>query len=305
MVTRRAVTPADMVALRKMRFCILGLLAFALIASPPISSQVVAKTSIAKQLSRIRPAIVQIAICRPIEGIIKTDVDPFYKSGTRIIGTGLLLDDAGDVLTPAHVAARVQQELRYLRRLGVEADLNIGINPENADPIGASSRATIYVPGSFRKQNSEYDLALLHLDLPGPANKALHKPVPIIFLASPPQEGDEVLAVGFQGGSSNLVATTGMVASITDDMPKFSRDSGGTLSIEMYQVDIHSGPGDSGAPVLRQGDGAIVGLLIESNGTGIANVIPSGAVLTFLSQNGIHLRQVAAKPRPKTRAGKM
>ena len=104
---------------------------------------------------------------------------------------------------------------------------------------------------------------------------------------------------------SNLVATTGMVASITDDMPKFSRDSGGTLSIEMYQVDIHSGPGDSGAPVLRQGDGAIVGLLIESNGTGIANVIPSGAVLTFLSQNGIHLRQVAAKPRPKTRAGKM
>ncbi len=295
MVIKGAVTRVDGLALRRMRFCVLGLLSLSWIAPRPISSQDVRKTPIAKQLSRIRPAIVQIAICRPFGETNKTDVDPFYKDGTRIFGTGFLADDAGDVLTPAHVAARAQQELQFLHQSGVKASLNIGIDTASADPIGALSHATTYVPGSFRKQDGEFDLALLHIDLPERLTNALNKLAPIIISADLPQEGDGVLALGFQGNSSNLVVTIGTVASSTVDVPKFSRDNGGTRLVEMYQVDIHAGPGDSGAPVLRRRDGAIIGVLIESNGSGIANIIPSRDIVRFLSQNG----------RPKRRAGKM
>jgi len=234
------------------------LLAFALAATPratPAADDVLRRMDSALQevVARVSPAVVQIQVVgyASVEG-----PDGSALARQRTIGSGVIIDAAGFVVTNHHVV-RGAQRIRVLLPAA---------RGEGARPGESAGRGRLF-DARVVGLHAESDLALLKIEGKG---------LPSLPLGSnrPLRPGQLVWAVGSPQGLASTV-TMGVISSVARQTPV----SGPMLFV---QTDAPINPGNSGGPLVDS-EGTVVGIntfiLSQSGGSqGLGFAIPAGVV---------------------------
>ncbi|MFZ0666352.1 MAG: trypsin-like peptidase domain-containing protein, partial [Acidimicrobiales bacterium] len=208
-------------------------------------------------------SVVTITATGPTEAVLSdNDVNVLQ-------GTGMIIDDRGDILTNNHVVA---------------GSVSVTVNLHGSlDPVPA------YVVGTDPSQ----DIALVRLDDPPPGL------VPVIFGNSDSLVvGDGVVAIGDSLGLSagTPTVTSGIVSALgrTVGSPSSSGStstsgSDGDALVDMIQTDAPINPGNSGGPLLDSA-GRVIGMNTELDSSTADNTpaqdisfaIPSARLISVL-----------------------
>jgi len=221
-------------------FALAPLAALALAGVAAAQVPAVRRTPVVEVVERVTPAVVNISA----ESIVR-EVDPFFGGlfggprRTQALGSGLIIDPQGVVLTNAHViegASKIVVTTRDGREL-------------EADVLGADSDA---------------DLAVL---------KVQAKNLPAIPLGRSADllMGETVVAIGNPFGLSHTV-TTGVLSARGRAVPS---ENGEARYTDFLQTDATINPGNSGGPLVNLA-GQVIGIntaIIQ--GTGIGFAIPA------------------------------
>ena len=202
---------------------------------PPIEPQVFAL---------VRPSVVQIT--RPLPG----ETDPTKRG--RGIGSGVVVDEAGTILTAYHVVS--------------------GIDTVTVRFFDGST-----AQGTVGQKQPEKDLAVVNV------KSKLPQGVTPAVLAGGVAQGDKVMAFGSPFGLDGSVSS-GIVSSLNR---AFTVEETGQTLQGMIQFDAAVNPGNSGGPLVDLGGrvvGIVVGLVNPTNervfiGLGFAMPIESSGSL--------------------------
>jgi S1-C subfamily serine protease len=194
---------------------------------------------------RASPAVVQVVVAResaPAFG--DPDAEPGPGGGS---GTGFLWDEAGNIVTNAHVAGGARQ---------------VAIRTASGDVVG----------GSVAGVAPNYDIAVVRLLRPG----SLPSPLPVGSSADL-KVGQAVFAIGNPFGLDQSL-TTGVISALKRRMPT----AAGREIADVIQTDAAINPGNSGGPLLDSA-GRVIGVntaIISPSGTnaGIGFAIPIDTV---------------------------
>jgi serine protease Do len=250
---------------RRSRLAALGVTLLALVhparATSPGSGGAVTGGGILHELNRammsladrVSPAVVQIQVMgfRPTEGPGK--VEAAFVARQHVIGSGLVVDPAGYIITNAHVihgAQRIQVLVPTSRGAGATDD-------------DAARVFTARLVG----EEADIDLALLKIEagrlssLPLDGTTTVHQGE-LVFAVGSPEGLARTVTMGIVGASARQVDTAQRMAYIQTDAP--------------------INPGNSGGPLVNV-DGAVVGIntfiLSESGGNqGLGFAIPAPMV---------------------------
>ena len=206
---------------------------------------------------------------------------PTRRPPAAVYGTGFAVGDGRHVITNFHVIPDVLASERH------ETLVVFVGNGENAQPRTAK----------VIKTDPEHDLALLRLD--GPPLP----PLPV-DATTPVREGDDLLFTGYPIGHILGLYPTSTKAMVSNIAPvAIPASTAAQLNAKtikrlrdpypIYQLDAVSFPGNSGSPLYRISDGAVVGVLNSvlikeskeaalSNPTSITYAIPASHVLPLL-----------------------
>jgi len=181
----------------------------------------------------------------------------------RSIGSGVIVDAEGYILTNAHVIKGAQRIQVLLPTLSAGASPSFSALTSQGRPMDAR------VVGLSR----DIDLALLKIEVQGLPALPMGK-------YSNLRQGQMVLAFGSPGGLQNSV-TMGVVSAV-------ARQPDPDNPMVYIQTDAPINPGNSGGPLVNI-DGEVVGIntfiLTESGGNeGLGFAIPSGIVTVALPQ---------------------
>jgi serine protease Do len=179
----------------------------------------------------------------------------------RAVGSGVIVDANGYIMTNAHVVERAQ-------RIRVALPMSSTGSPTNI-PAGRRQLFDAKVLGIHK----ESDLALLKIEQTDLPTLSLEQPQNI-------RVGQMVLAVGSPEGLQSSV-TMGVISAV-------ARQADPTKSLNYVQTDAPINPGNSGGPLVNV-DGELVGLntliLTESGGSqGMSFAIPSAIVASAYPQ---------------------
>ena len=179
------------------------------------------------------------------------------------IGSGVVVDPQGFILTNAHVIKGAQRVQVVLPSLSTSVSLTLSALTSQGRPMDAR------IVGVSR----EIDLALLKVEAEGLQALPMGKYGNL-------RQGQMVLAFGSPGGLQNSV-TMGVVSSV-------ARQPDPDNPMVYIQTDTPINPGNSGGPLVNI-DGEVVGIntfiLTESGGNeGLGFAIPSGIVTVALPQ---------------------
>ena len=201
----------------------------------------VRRTPVVQVVERVAPSVVNISA----ESIVR-QVDPFFGSifgsrarRTQALGSGLIVDPGGIVVTNAHViegASRILVTTRDGREL-------------EADVLGSDADA---------------DLAVLKVGERGLPATPLGRSADLLM-------GETVIAIGNPFGLSHTV-TTGVLSARGRTVPS---ESGSARYTDFLQTDATINPGNSGGPLVNLA-GQVIGVntaIIQ--GTGIGFAIPA------------------------------
>ena len=207
-------------------------------------------------VTTVSPGVVQITVTGfgPQDGKSKDGVSLIVRQ--RAIGSGVILDPDGYIMTNAHVVEGAQQIRVLLPSPVPDSPLDIA-------PVGKRQTLDAKLVG----EDKEIDLALLKVEghnfptLPLGTNRSAHP-------------GQLVIAIGSPEGLQNSV-TMGVVSSVW-------RQADPELPMVYLQTDAPINRGSSGGPLVDL-DGYVVGLntfiLSESGGSeGLGFAIPAAAV---------------------------
>ena len=202
---------------------------------------------------RVSPSVVQVVVAALGSGSSSAE-RPGVVERTRVIGSGVILDSAGFIVTNAHVvsgAARVR--VVFTAASGAEGSAR--------PPTGLTREARLV------GVDNETDLALLKVDTTG---------LPALRFGDSDhlRKGQLVFAFGSPVGLTNSV-TMGVVSSV-------AREVDANRPVVFIQTDASINPGNSGG-ALVDADGMLVGvntlILSQSGGSeGLGFAIPSGIV---------------------------
>jgi serine protease Do len=221
-----------------------ALLAGAALVVAPLAAQVdaVRRTPVVQVVERVSPAVVNIAA----ESIVR-DVDPFFgrflggrERKTQSLGSGLIIDAKGIVVTNAHV---------------IEGASRIVVNTLDGRELEAD------VLGSDR----DADLAVLKVAAAGLPAVPLGKSADLLM-------GETVIAVGNPFGLGHTV-TTGVLSARGRSVPG---ESGEATYTDFLQTDASINPGNSGGPLVNL-TGQVIGVntAIVRGAAGIGFAIPA------------------------------
>jgi len=213
-------------------------------AGAPAAAQGTAsrRTPVVQVVERVAPAVVNISA----ESIVR-EVDPFFGGlfGSRTrraqsLGSGLIVDANGVVLTNAHV---IEGASRILVVLGDGRELE-------ADVLGSDRDA---------------DLAVLKVAARGLPAVPLGRSAGLLM-------GETVIAIGNPFGLSNTV-TTGVLSARGRTVPS---ESSGVRFSDFLQTDASINPGNSGGPLVNLA-GEVIGVntAIIQGASGIGFAIPA------------------------------
>lgn len=191
--------------------------------------------------SRVSPAVVQVMVTG--YGPATEDGDRYNVSNQRKVGSGVIADADGYILTNAHVVEGAQ-------RIRVVLPEPAGASPLEMSALGNRRVLDAAVIGVHR----ESDIALLKVEAHG---------LPVLPLAPTRQvhPGEMVLAIGSPDGLQGSV-TMGIVSSVW-------RQPNPDVPMVYIQTDAPINPGNSGGPLIAL-DGSVIGLntFILSKGGG-------------------------------------
>ena len=230
-------------------------------------------TSLEAVVSKVSPAVVQIIVTGygPAEDHGHTDTARIVRQ--HAIGTGIIVDPDGYIMTNAHVVEGAQRIKVILPTPAVDSPLAL-------QPIHAGQILEATVLGAHKQS----DLALLKID-------ATHLPSVDLRSDLRVHQGELVFAIGTPDGLRNTV-TMGVVSSL-------ARQLDPDKPMVYIQTDASLNPGNSGGPLVDI-DGNVIGIntliLSEGGGSeGLGFAIPA-AIVDFdyrnLRKSG-HVQRVA------------
>lgn len=243
--------------------------------SPMILRQL--NSAIEDLTARISPAVVQVLVTGygPLEQ--NRQAQTALVGRQQAIGSGVIVDSNGYIMTNAHVVEGAQ-------RIHVALPLPMIDYPEQIEPIGKQRILDARLVGMHR----DSDLALLKIEATG---------LPTLTLGShqPVHQGELVFAIGSPEGLQNSV-TMGVVSSV-------GRQADPNKPMIYIQTDAPINPGNSGGPLLNT-EGYVIGIntfiLSEGGGSeGLGFAIPA-RVVDFVYQS---LRKYGHVHRIEVKAG--
>ncbi|MDW8224126.1 MAG: trypsin-like peptidase domain-containing protein [Gemmatales bacterium] len=207
------------------------------------------RTAIVKAVERARPAVVSIQSERQVRSTASDDwAQPLPAPRSNGMGTGILLDPRGYILTNNHV---------------VEDVTNIRVTLADGSQHFAQLVA----------RNRENDLALLKI--------SINRPLPTIPLgtSSDLMLGETVIAIGNAFGYEQSI-TVGVISALGRNVT-LNRD---LVYKNLIQTDASINPGNSGGPLLNiEGELVGVNVAIRAGAQGIAFALPVDHVLEVAS----------------------
>jgi serine protease Do len=224
-------------------------------AEPPAVLQQL-NSAIEQLTARISPAVVQILVTS--YGTLEESSRSQTALVTRehVIGSGVIVDPDGYIMTNAHVVEGAQ-------RIHVALSMPPVDFPDQILPVGKQRVVEARLVGLHK----ETDLALLKIDQAG---------LPTLSLGSrrPVHQGQLVFAMGSPEGLENSV-TMGVVSSV-------ARQADPNRPMVYIQTDAPINPGNSGGPLVDS-DGYVVGIntfILSSAGgsEGLGFAIPARIV---------------------------
>ncbi len=236
-----------------------------LAASAPAGAQTKSLAGFSDELERlaatVAPAVVQVQVsawCPPTD-----DKNPAVLTPGQIVGSGVIVDPSGYIITNEHV-------VRNARRIRVM--LTPESKPESL-PAGEPRVLEAVLVGT----NHDTDLALLKVDASG-------LPTIPIRATSRAHQGQVVLAVGSPGGLDNTI-TLGIVSAV-------GRQPSPGVPMVYIQTDAAINPGNSGGPLLDVA-GNLIGinaLILSKTGgnEGLGFAVPAPVVRYVYEQLRSH-----------------
>jgi serine protease Do len=221
---------------------------------PPVLLQL--NLAIEQLTARISPAVVQILVTGygPVEENGRGETALISRE--HAIGSGVIVDSDGYIVTNAHVVAGAQS-------IHVALPMPSVSHPEQIAPVGKQRVVEARLIGIHK----DTDLALLKIDQTGLPTLSLgiHRPV---------HQGQLVFAMGSPEGLENSV-TMGVVSSV-------ARQADPARPLVYIQTDAPINPGNSGGPLVDS-EGYVVGIntfiLSEAGGSeGLGFAIPARIV---------------------------
>ncbi len=119
-----------------------------------------------KLVAKVAGSVVQILVFIPPGTNLPASVPEvirqnFGKETTFLMGTGMFVNDSGDVITAAHVGATAQEWVDALIRSGVNADIMIGMPLPNVENKQIRSQGTQSRSARLADTDGSRDLAHL------------------------------------------------------------------------------------------------------------------------------------------------
>lgn len=227
-------------------------------SAPPPSGGVNRRTPVVLAVERVAPAVVNISTERlvrnpyygrsPLEDFLFGDQGPSERLVPNSLGSGVIVDPSGYVVTNEHVVA-------------------------------AASRITVTMidgrklEAEFVGSASEYDLALLRIAEPG------EYPFVSVDFAEPLYPGETVIAIGNPFGLQSSV-TTGVLSATHRRV-----ESGGLNYTDFLQTDAAINPGNSGGALLTvNGDLIGINTQVDARGQNLGFAIPVARVRKVLDE---------------------
>ena len=223
----------------------------------------------------------------------------FEESDFCVIGTGVRINDGGDVITAAHVARDTGVVTQALRNVGIDSELVIAGAARNAEfvkasmeSLGGASRASI------KAIDSEHDVAVLETESGGRPFAGIDdrgRPRKSGFREAKldlerPVSKEAIFAFGFPEYSPGLITTTGAItlAVGSANLPE-ARRNGDTGLVPVYRAGLEMSPGNSGAPLFRASDGALRGIVCEivEGRQVVATIVPASEIAKVLSKYAV------------------
>lgn len=193
-------------------------------------------TPIVEAVKKARPSIVTIKIPR--------------SNGRDMVGTGVIIDERGYVVTNRHV---------------VGGSKSVNLTLSDGTPLTAEVIAV----------EAAKDLAILHLDTKKKLVALSPAPVDDLMV------GETVIAIGHPFGYVNTVST-GIISALNRDI---TMPTGDVLT-GLIQTDASINPGNSGGPLLNI-NGELIGInvALRDGAQGIAFAINAGTVKGMLKRH--------------------
>jgi serine protease Do len=204
-----------------------------------VYADTVRRNAITEAIEHARPAIVSLKTLR----VVPAKFDNVDAGRVRGLGTGVVIDPRGYIVTNYHVV-------------------------EEVDEIEARTADGLFFPASIIETDKRHDLAVLKVDVA--------RPLPSVSLlgAGPGIRGETVIAIGNPYGLEDSV-TLGIVSAVDREL----KLPNGEVFQGLIQTDANINPGNSGGPLITI-DGQLLGInvAIRSNAQGIAFAIPTQRV---------------------------
>ncbi len=202
------------------------------------------QNAITDAIEKARPAIVSLKTLR----VVPARFENVDAGRVRGLGTGVLIDPRGYIVTNYHVV-------------------------EEVDEIEARTADGLYFPASIVETDKRHDLAVLKVNV----NRTL--PYLSLLGAGSGIRGETVIAIGNPYGLEDSV-TLGIVSAVDREL----KLPNGEVFQGLIQTDANINPGNSGGPLITI-DGQLLGInvAIRSNAQGIAFAIPTQRVREIVS----------------------
>jgi len=243
---------------------------------PPVVLQQL-NSAIEQLTARISPAVVQILVTGYGAAEDSSRGQTALISREHAIGSGVIVDASGYIITNAHVVAGAQDIHVALAMPSVD-------HPEQIAPVGKQRVVEARLIGIHK----DTDLALIKIE---------ETNLPTLSLGSsrPVHQGELVFAMGSPEGLENSV-TMGVVSSV-------ARQADPNKPMVYIQTDAPINPGNSGGPLV-DADGYVVGIntfiLSEAGGSeGLGFAIPA-RIVSFVYES---LRKYGHVHRIEVQAG--
>jgi serine protease Do len=242
----------------------LGALALSLSAQPAVGKDSLHEldSSVESLVQQVSPAVVQILVTGYAAVGQRGRTDTALIGRQRTLGSGVIVDPEGYIITNAHVvegAVRVRVEL---------------FSSENSNSPHATLRSrTTTMDAKVLGVHTDTDLALLKIEASGLPSLPFGRYQDV-------RQGQMVFAFGSPEGMGNSV-TMGVVSSV-------ARQADPDRALVYIQTDAPINPGNSGGPLVDI-DGKVVGIntfiLTQGGGNeGLGFAIPSGLVRRIYEQ---------------------
>jgi S1-C subfamily serine protease len=265
-------------------------------------------------IDAVRPSVVQIVV--RVQGRSPAEYDSCFNGNTSCVaGTGFLVNSGGYAVTAFHVVEGyvgvgrdgkpelhpgTNEVIAAAEKSGTHAELKIGLaipNIETRQLTVASS--TRYFSAKVVATDPAHDLALIQASgnpftsmprtFAGPGSEGLPKATAkaVSISTTRPSDGEDIFGCGYPLGSYGLISTPGTIASAWNSQVLLRAAAAGfSHPIEVYEVDLRENPGNSGGPVFRTADQAVIGVDVQSYGN-LAMAVPAKFVAAFLDANKI------------------